>query len=111
MDIMTVFDVIMVIFGFYMAAAGVRMKKSGTIGSVMLTGEESAVCRDRDGWIGFMYWRETAFGIILVLAGGSGAANDLFFSAGYWDYVKMVLFFLSFCWFYSGLLRARRDYL
>ncbi len=111
MDIMTVFDVIMVISGLYMAAAGVRMKKSGEIGSVILTGEESAACRDRDGWVGFMYWRETALGIVLILAGGSGVVNDLFFSMRYWDYVKMVSFFLAFCWFYSSLHRARRDYL
>lgn len=111
MDIMTVFDGIMLIFGFYMAAAAMKMKKSGRIGNVMLTEEENASCRDKEGWINYMYWREAVFGGILVLTGGSGVASDLLFSAGYWDYVKMVLFFLAFCWFYGSLRRARQDYL
>lgn len=111
MDIMTVFDGIMVIAGLYMAAAGLRMKKSGRIGSVILAEEELGICRDPEGWIAFMYWRETVFGIILALAGASGVANDLFFSTGFWDYMKMALIFSVFCWFYAGLYRARREYL
>lgn len=47
MDVMLIFDVVIAIFGVYMIAAALKMKKTGKISSAVITAEEIARCRKR----------------------------------------------------------------
>ncbi len=57
MDLLMMFDVMMLCLGVYMTVAAFVMKKSGRIRAVILTEQEIAVCRDKNGFIAYMYWR------------------------------------------------------
>ena len=76
MDVMTILNGILVIFGLYMTAAGLRMKKTGELSPMLLAPEEIAACRDKDTFIRFMYWREAAFGGGTAILGVLGLVND-----------------------------------
>lgn len=110
-DVMTIFNAIIVIFGLYMVIAALKMKKSGEISSTVIAQEEIASCRDKNGFIDFMYWREAAFGGIVFLMGVLGLVNDLVISLGKFSLVQMVLFLGAFFWFQHELGKARRTFL
>ena len=44
MDVMLIFDVVIAIFGVYMIAAALKMKKTGKISSRVITEDEFARC-------------------------------------------------------------------
>lgn len=111
MDVMTIFNVIIVIFGIYMVIAALKMKKSGEISSAVITREEIAACRDKRGFIDFMYWREAVFGGIVFLMGVLGLINDLVVSLGKFSLIQMVLFLGAFFWFQYQLRAARKKFL
>lgn len=111
MDVMTIFNVIIVIFGIYMVIAALKMKKSGEISSAVITREEIASCRDKRGFIDFMYWREAVFGGIVSLMGVLGLINDFVVSLGKFSLIQMVLFLGAFFWFQYQLRAARKKFL
>ncbi len=111
MDLLMMFDVMMLCLGVYMTVAAFVMKKSGRIRAVILTEQEIAVCRDKNGFIAYMYWREAVAVGVLILAGASGFINDLFFHARPWDMVKMASALAAFLWFWCGMSAARERFL
>lgn len=110
MDIMLVFDAIVIVFGIYMIASASGMKKKGVINEVILTKEEISKCKNKEGFIDYMSWRENAFGVIAVLLGISGIINKLLWKAGAWNIMEMAVFIGVFFWFDSGLREARRKF-
>lgn len=110
MDIMMIFDLLIVVFGVYMVIAAFKMKKSGVINTVLITPEESAKCSDREGFIGDMYWREAFFGALMALLGAVGFVNDRIVSLGGWNIVEMIVFLAVFLWFQWSLNRARKQF-
>lgn len=111
MDVMTILNGILVIFGLYMTAAGLRMKKTGELSPMLLAPEEIAACRDKDTFIRFMYWREAAFGGGTAILGVLGLVNDLVLSVKFFPYAKMAAFLAAFVWFACALKSARASYL
>lgn len=111
MDVMLIFDVVIVIFGVYMIAAALMMKKNGVISSVVITPEEIAKCKDKQGFIAFMYWKEALFGGLMALVGVLGIINDTVVSLGAFNVVEMLVFLAAFLWFQNELRKARGMYL
>ncbi len=111
MDVMTILNGIIAVFGIYMAAAGLQMKKTGEISPVVLTPEEIAGCRDKDAFIRFIYWREAVFGGGMVVLGALGLVNDFVLSAELFPYAEMAAFVAAFVWFMHALKTAREFYL
>ncbi len=111
MNVMLLFDIIIVIFGAYMVGAALKMKKTGVISAVVITQEEIARCRDNAGFIAFMYWKEAVFGVIVALVGVLGVINDLLLSLGIFNVVEMLIFLAAFLWFQNELRRAREKYI
>lgn len=111
MDVITIFDVVITIFGLYMIGAALKMKKTGEISSAVITAEEIARCRDKKGFIAFIYWKEAVFGALIVVVGILGIINDQVVSLGIYNLVEMVVFLAAFLWFQSQLRRAREQFL
>lgn len=111
MDIMTIFDAIILVFGIYMVVAGLNMKKTGKISSAVITPEEILKCKDKAGFIDFMYWKEAAFGGLVALVGLLGLINDLVISLGMLNVVEMIAFLVAFAWFQHQLRAARKLYI
>lgn len=111
MDVMTIFDAVITIFGLYMIGAAVKMKKTGEISSAVITAEEIRKCKDKKGFIAFIYWKEAVFGALIVLVGILGIINDQVVSLGAFNIVEMLVFLAAFLWFQSQLRKARERFL
>lgn len=111
MDVMTIFDAVITIFGVYMIGAAFKMKKTGEISSAVITAEEIRKCKDKKGFIAFIYWKEALFGALIVLVGILGIINDQVVSLGAFNIVEMLVFLAAFLWFQSQLRRARERFL
>lgn len=112
MDVMMIFDVVMIGIGIYMIVAGLQMKKENTISQILLAEEEIIKCKDTEGFISYIYWREVVMGAALVLYGAIGLLDKYIFEmGGILNYVPIVLLLIVFFWFYSGLQTARMRFL
>lgn len=111
MDVMLLFDVVILIFGVYMMGSALRMKKTGVISQTVITPEEIAKCRDKQGFIAFMYWKEALFGGLIALVGLLGIINNLVVSLGAFNVAEMLVFLAAFLWFQNELRRAREKYI
>lgn len=111
MGIMTIFDAIITVFGIYMIASAMKMKKNGEISNVILTADESRRCHDKAGFIAFMYWREAVFGSVFILVGLFGLLNDFIISVKYLNVIGMVIFVAASVWFLREMSKARENYI
>lgn len=111
MDVMTIFDVVIAIFGIYMVGAALRMKKTGEISSAVITAEEIAKCRKKKEFIAFIYWKEAAFGGLITLVGILGFINDRIVSLGSFNVIEMLIFLAAFLWFQMELRKARERFI
>lgn len=111
MDVMTILNVILAVFGTYMIAAGWKMKKEGEISPVLITPEEIAGCRDKGAFIAFLYWREAAFGGVSLVLGVLGILNHFTVSVRWGQIAEMAVFLLAFAWFSDALRKARGAWL
>lgn len=111
MEVMTIFDVVIAGFGIYMIAAALKMKKTGEISSAVITPEEIAKCKDKKGFIDFIYWKEAVFGVMVILAGVLGIVNEHVVSLGAFNIVELVVFLGAFIWFQTQLNKARKVFL
>lgn len=110
MDVMLIFDIILVVFGLYMVGAALLMRKKGRISSVMLTPEEITKCKNSDGFIAYMYGREIIFGGIVAVMGVLGLLNDLVLELSFYNVIEMLLFLGVFLWFQGELSKARANF-
>lgn len=110
-SVMLLFDIVVLIFGIYMIGAGLKMKKTGEISSAVITAEEIAKCRDKKGFIAFIYWKEAIFGGVVALVGVLGIVNEAIVSLGVLNIIEMIVFFATFIWFQIQLRTARKKYI
>lgn len=111
MDVMVIFDAVIVVFGLYMVISAFKMKKTGSISTAVISGDEIKKCRDVNGFISYMYWKEAAFGVIVIIVGTLGLINDLIISLGPVNIAEMLVFIVAFVWFQQSLRKARERYL
>lgn len=111
MNVMIIFNIVIMGFGIYMIAAALKMKKTGVISSAVITEEEIAKCKDKKGFIEFMYWREAFFGVLIIIVGALGLVDDLVVSLGIFNIIEMLVFLAAFLWFQTGLRKAREKFL
>jgi len=112
MDVMMIFDMVMVGIGVYMAVAAWGMKKKNEISPILLAEEELVKCQDKEGFITYIYWREVVMGVALILYGVIGLLDKYIFKiGGVLDYISVVLLLIVFFWFYKGLQNARTQFL
>lgn len=110
MDIMTVFNAVIVLFGVYMVISSLYMKKSGKISSTVIAAEEIKACRNKEEFISYIYWKEALFGGIMIIVGILGLVNDLIVSLGVVNIVEMIVFLFAFFWFQNEMKKAREKF-
>lgn len=74
MNVLSVFDILVVFCGIYMAVNGVLMKTKNKINASLVLGKniEESHIRDKAGFINYMWWKLLAIGIVCSI---SGVAN------------------------------------
>lgn len=111
MDIMTIFDLILAVFGIYMVISGRNMSKHGEISTMLITSEEITRCRNKQGFIDYMYRKEVMFGALFIIIGGIGLINTYFISYKVFDIIQLILLVATFLWFEKELGKARQQFI
>lgn len=111
MNMMLILDIVITVVGIYMVAAGLKMKKTGEISSLILAEEELKKCKDKKGFISYIYWKEALLGGVMTAVGLLGLVNELLKALGNFKYVELVIFLAVFFWFSRELGAAREKYL
>ena len=107
----TLFDLIAVFFGIYMIGSALKMKRTGEISTIIMTAKEIEKCKDKAGYIAFIYWKEAVFGALFILVGIIGFINSYVVSLGLWlNAIDLLIFLGAFLWFYHELGEARERY-
>ncbi len=112
MKVMLVFNIVIILFGIYMIVSSVQMKKQGNINPMVLAKEERKKCKDVNGFIEFIYWRELVLGICMAAVGVIGVLDETVLSIGkIASYAEMLIFLAAFLWFQHSLNQARDKFL
>lgn len=111
MKVMAIFGTAILLVGVYMIVAGYHMKKNKEIGTVILALEERKKCKDENGFISYIYWREIVVGVAVILLGIAEIANDLLDEAGILPYIGVVIGIIALLWFFYSIKRARELFL
>lgn len=111
MSVMIVFHIVVTAVGLYMTAAGLKMKKTGEISPLLLAEEELKKCKNKKGFISYIYWKEMVLGVVMAAVGLFGLVNELLMELGNLKYVELVVFLAVFFWFWRELGAAREKYL
>ena len=111
MDVMMIFNVVMMILGIYMIISAFNMKKNRQIGMI-LAEEEINKCKDTAGFIEAIYRQQAVMGVTVILYGGIELLDNYVLGVGgLLNYIPKVLVLVVFLWFYKGLQSARTEYL
>lgn len=111
MDVMFLFDIVIMLLGIHMIFAAFKMHKTGEISPVIITPEEIARCRNKSGFIAFMYWKEAVFGGVLTAVGALGVLNDKVISLNAYNVIELLVFLAVFLWFQEELRKARAKFI
>lgn len=105
---MTIFDLFIAIMGIYMIMEAFKMKRTGEISKTVVNEKEINHCKDKKGFIDFVYTKAIVFGVILMLYGILDYVNKHIYSFGVvLDIVMLVVFIGGFVWFMKQLSKAR----
>lgn len=112
MNIIVIFDVLILLLGVLIIFYGIRMRQKGEVPGFFVPPEELKSCRDVAGFVKFLFPRATAFGIVCILFGVEGLVNDLVFSMNMLVNLGAVAVFLAaWVWFSLQLRRGRQKYM
>lgn len=112
MDVMMIFDVVMIGLGVYMMITAWNMRRKNEIGTMVLAEEELARCNDKEGFITYIYWREAVMGGALIMYGVIELLDKYIIKiGGVLDYVPIVILLIVLAWFYKCLQNARKQFL
>lgn len=111
MNVMMVFDAVIIGIGAYMISAAVQMKHSGEISATILAKEDHGRCTDKKGFIDFIYKKEAGFGILTAVIGAVGLVGDLITLPRAVGVAGMLVFLAAFVWFQSEMKKAKAQFL
>lgn len=109
-DIILIFDIILLVYGGYTIYSAVVMKKTQTPSKWLVPEQELKKCRDAKGFAEAMYIKTIVFGAVLALFGLVSFLNRMFWLIAAVEYAGIVVF-LGACAVYVVMLnRTRRQY-
>lgn len=111
MDFMVIFDVIIAGLGVYMIYSAAQMKKTGELSNIVVTPEEMSRCRDKRGFIDWIYNKIIIFAVVALLFGVLGAINDLKLVFGnMFNTVGVLVFLVVWFWFTKALRKGKEKF-
>lgn len=108
---MPVLDAVIAMMGVYLIFAGWKMKKTNEISVLLIAEEERKKCKNKEGFIQDIYWKEMAFGVAMTIVAVLGFINEFVTKLGKFNYIELAVFLLVFIWFQHELVAARGKYL
>ena len=112
MNTMLIFGAALVLVGIYLVGQAIKMKKTNEIaGNIVLTEEDVLKCKDKNGFIQYIYGREVLTGIAVIVIGITLVIKELVEVAKlFTNGIIFVALIIIVCFFYS-LKEARSKFL
>jgi len=113
-DIMTIFDILLLVFGAYMIFAGLRMKKTGKITTLIIPAAEIERIHDKEAFISEIYGKMLLFAAVIACYGLFGILTDLIPGlpgAAIGNIIGLLIFFVVMFWFFKSLSKAKGKYM
>lgn len=111
MNYMVIFDLIILGLGIYLLYTSVQMKKKGEISTLIVNSEEIPKCRDKQGFIDFMYKKTLILAIVALVFGILAGISDGIHSFGkYFTIGADVIFVVTWLWFIVEQRKGREKY-
>jgi hypothetical protein len=88
------FDILIVMCGVYIIYSMIRMKTTGKIDASVLLGKNvnENMIRDKKGFVGYMFPKAVALGIITIICGIADYVNDIMGASNVINFVIMIIF-------------------
>ncbi len=113
-DMMTVFDILLIIFGGYMIFAAVRMKKTGKISTLIVPASEIERIHDKESFIEEVYGKMALFASVIACYGVFGTLTDVIPGipgVAIGNIIGILIFFVVMFWFFKSLSKAKGKYM
>lgn len=91
MDSLFIMDIVITIVGGYLLINAIQMKKTERISTMIVPEQEAAKCKDKKGYICFVFPRMVAFSIIIILTGIAGVIDSKVYTIPYWNWLEMII--------------------
>lgn len=112
MNVMIIFGGALVLVGIYLIIQAVKMKKTNELaGNIVLSEEDVMKCKDKKGFISYIYGREVVTGIAVIIIGIALIIKEVVtISAIITDGVIIVALIIILL-FFNSLKEARNKFL
>ncbi len=113
-NMLTLFDILLVIFGAYMLFSGQRMKNSGKISTLIVPESEIQKIGNKKDFIKEVYGKMMVFAGIIMLYGAFGILTDFIPNipgAAMGNIIGVIIFFVAMVWFFRSLINAKKKYM
>ena len=113
-DFMTLFDILLMIFGGYMIFAALRMKKTGKISTLIVPASEIERIHDKESFISEIYGKMMVFAAVSACYGVFGTLTDLIPGlpgVAIGNIIGILIFFVVMFWFFKSLSKAKGKYM
>lgn len=112
MNVMIIFGAAMIFIGMYLMVQAVKMKKRGElIGNPILAEEEAGRCKDKEGFIAYIYRRELLTGMAVMIMGAAVIIKELAEATVLAANLVIFAALLVVLWFFYSLSEARSTFL
>lgn len=112
MNMMLIFDVIMIFLGAVILIQGIQMKRKNEMSGLFVPAEEMTKCKDISGFCKAMFPKVMIFGIISTGFGIQGLINDTVYPFGKGvTLIVLVVFIGAWIWFSMVLKKEKEKYL
>lgn len=108
--IMTIFDVIILIYGAYTVYTALQMKKTGEPAKWLVNEQEIGRCKDKRGFVDAIYAATILFGVVTMLYGVVSLLTSYVFRVSFVDMICLIVFLASCVFYMVTLNRARKKF-
>lgn len=109
-SIMTIFDVIILLYGAYTIYTALQMKKTGEPAKWLVNEQEIGRCKDKRGFADAIYVATVLFGAVTMLYGVVSLLNSYVFRVSFLDIICLLVFLASCVFYMVTLNRARKKF-
>lgn len=111
MDYIIIFDVIIICLGAYVMYSAWQMKRKGEISTFIVNPLEIAKCKDKPGFIAFIFDKTVIFGAVVLFYGILALLNDMLQVIGSsLNTLGVILFFAVLIWYNSNIKKGKGKY-
>lgn len=110
LDIMSIFDVILIVYGIYSVYTGNKMKTDGQPPQWLMSKQELTLFRKPRQFCEAMSSKTVIFGAICAVYGVYGLLTAKFLRSMVAEWIGIIAFLASIVWFVMELNKAKRQY-